>query len=53
MGEWCLNCGRIMKYQELTHCSDECLMEEIKQSETLSADGFGAESWNEESKPWK
>jgi len=53
MGEWCLNCGGIMKYKELTHCSDECLMEEIKQSETLSADGLGAESWNEESKPWK
>ena len=32
MGEWCTNCGRVMKYQELTHCSDECLMEEIKQS---------------------
>ena len=52
MGKWCLNCGKVMKHFELTHCSDECLMEEIKQSKTLNADGLGAEAWKEESKPW-
>ena len=52
MGEWCLNCGKAMKNLELTHCSDECLLEEIKQSETLDPSGQGAETWNEESRPW-
>lgn len=52
MSQWCLNCGRLMKNLELTHCSDECLMVKIKQSETLATDGLGAKTWNEESDPW-
>lgn len=53
MGKWCLNCGKIMKNIELTHCSDECLFADIKNSKTLGPDGKGAETWNEESEPWK
>ena len=30
MGEKCLNCNKKMEYPELTHCSDECLFDEIK-----------------------
>jgi len=30
MGEKCLNCNKKMDYPELTHCSDECLFDEIK-----------------------
>ena len=52
MGEWCLNCGRIMKNKDLSHCSDECLMAEIKESQSMNLDGRGAETWDEESKPW-
>ena len=53
MGKWCLKCGKVMKNPELTHCSDECLLADIKNSKTLDADGLGAEKWSEESKPWK
>lgn len=53
MGKWCLNCGKIMKYQELTHCSDECLLADVKNSESKRKDGDDAEYWKEESDPWK
>ncbi|MFQ5440013.1 MAG: hypothetical protein ACE5DL_00970 [Nitrosopumilaceae archaeon] len=52
MSDWCLNCGIVMKNKELTHCSDECLMAGIKDSQSKSPDGRGAETWDEESKPW-
>ena len=42
-----------MKNPELTHCSDECLLSDLKNSTTLNPDGLGAEKWNEESEPWK
>jgi hypothetical protein len=42
-----------MKNPKLTHCSDECLLEEVKKSRTLNPDGKGAEAWNEDSEPWK
>lgn len=53
MGKWCLNCGKIIKDQELTHCSDECLMEYVKKSKSKRMDGKSAEFWKEESDPWK
>lgn len=52
MGKWCLRCGKILKNSNNTHCSDECLLSDIKKSETLSSDGKGAESWNDASDPW-
>lgn len=53
MGEWCIKCGKAMKNPKNTHCSDECLLADVKKSETLNPDGRGAESWNDESDPWK
>lgn len=53
MGEWCLTCGKIMKESELTHCSDECLMEYVKKSKSKRVDNMDAEHWQEESDPWK
>lgn len=53
MGKWCLNCGKIMKDPELTHCSDECLMESLKKSKSKRKDDKGVEYWQEESDPWK
>ena len=53
MSKWCLKCGKVLKNPEITHCSDECLMADIKNSKTLDPDGLGAENWDEESKPWK
>lgn len=40
-----------MKDPELSHCSDECLLSNVKNSESLADEG--AESWNEASDPWK
>ena len=42
-----------MKEQEMTHCSDECLMEHVKKSESKQDDEKSAEYWLEESDPWK
>lgn len=53
MGKWCLNCGKVMKHTELTHCSDECLLTYVKKSESKRKDNDGAEHWDEESDPWK
>jgi hypothetical protein len=53
MGKWCLNCGRMMKNPELTHCSDECLMNHVKKSKTKRNDNKDAESWEEKTDPWK
>ena len=52
MATWCKNCGKVMKIPELTHCSDECLLNNVKTSKTLNSDGKGAEKWREESDPW-
>jgi hypothetical protein len=52
MGTWCLKCGKVMKNPKNTHCSDECLLADIKKSKTLNPDGRGAEKWNDESDPW-
>ncbi len=53
MGKWCKKCGKIMKNPELTHCSDECLLSDVKTSKTLDSSGTGAQAWSEESEPWK
>lgn len=42
-----------MKHPELSHCSDECILEDIKNSKPLDESSKGIESWNEESDPWK
>ncbi len=42
-----------MKDPELTHCSDECLLADVKDSESARQDGKGVEYWKEESDPWK
>ncbi|BDQ30813.1 hypothetical protein NZNM25_13640 [Nitrosopumilus zosterae] len=52
MGKYCENCGKYMKISELTHCSDECLLSGIKDSTSLSENGFNAISWDEKSDPW-
>jgi len=53
MGKWCLKCGKVLKDPKRTHCSDECLLGNVKDSRTLNPDGKGAETWGEESDPWK
>ncbi|WP_255465444.1 hypothetical protein [Nitrosopumilus sp. b3] len=40
-----------MKHSELSHCSDECLLADIKASEPI--EDKGAESWKEDTDPWK
>ncbi len=42
-----------MKIPKISHCSDECLLSDIKNSESLGKDSKGAESWNEKTNPWK
>ena len=41
-----------MKNPKASHCSDECLLSEIKSSEPVKMEEKGAESWKEESNPW-
>lgn len=54
MGEFCQNCKKEMKHPELTHCSDECLYDEMKIDKTV--DDFMSlpvdvdNDWD--SKPW-
>jgi hypothetical protein len=52
MGQYCDNCKKFMKNSELTHCSDECLLTSIRDSESLSENGFSAITWDERSDPW-
>jgi len=53
MGKHCTRCGKLVKKSELTHCSDECLMEDIKKSESLRKNGKDAAKFNEKTDPWK
>ena len=49
MGEKCQNCNKKMDSPELTHCSDECLFDEIKYEK--STDGMSSiDDWD--SNPW-
>ena len=51
MGKWCLNCGKVMKHSEMTHCSDECILKDVKKSESKRKDGKSIEYWKDESDP--
>lgn len=42
MAEFCENCGKLMKKWDATHCSEECLLESIKNSKSFH-DGDGIE----------
>ena len=42
-----------MKKPELTHCSDACLMADIKNSKSLRKNGEGAEKFDEKTDPWR
>ena len=53
MGKWCLSCSKMMKKPEMTHCSDECVLKYVKKSKSKLKSDKGAESWREESDPWK
>ena len=41
-----------MKNHKISHCSDECLLTEIKNSETVENENRGIESWKEKADPW-
>ncbi len=51
MGEFCQNCRKEMEHPELTHCSDECLFDEMNNEKIVDDMPFGDnDGWN--SKPW-
>ena len=52
MGKYCKNCGDFMKNPEMTHCSDECLLLSIRNSDSLTTDGIDATTWDDKSDPW-
>lgn len=53
VGKFCKKCMKLMKNINATHCSDECLLSNVKNSKSLDKYSKGAESWNEEADPWK
>lgn len=52
MGQFCLRCGKKMKHHELTHCSDECLLADMKDTRPANEEHNGSDKWGEESDPW-
>jgi len=52
MGQHCENCKKFMKNSNITHCSDECLLGLIKNSDSVSENEFDATWWDEKSDPW-
>jgi hypothetical protein len=52
MGQNCKNCGKFMKNPDITHCSDECLLDLIKDSNSVTKNKVDAASWSEKSDPW-
>ena len=48
-----MNCDKIMKNSELSHCSDECLLSNVKNSKPVKKDTKGVELWDEKSDSWK
>ncbi|MEX0861369.1 hypothetical protein [Nitrosopumilus sp.] len=40
------------KNPKSTHCSDECLFDEIKKSKSLDGTSKGVEIWCEDAHPW-
>jgi endogenous inhibitor of DNA gyrase (YacG/DUF329 family) len=53
MGKRCTRCGKSVEKPVLTHCSDECLMADIKKSESLRKNGKDAAKFYEKTDPWK
>lgn len=51
MCKFCKRCGKIMKNPSLSHCSDECIFADIKDSHSVELEG--AEKWDEKTDPWK
>ncbi|MDH5432021.1 MAG: hypothetical protein OEW78_09110 [Nitrosopumilus sp.] len=41
-----------MKNTQATHCSDECMLSEVKNSKSVIEFPKNAESWDDESDPW-
>ena len=41
-----------MKNSDVTHCSDECLLEILRNSRSLSENGIDVISWDDRSDPW-
>ncbi len=41
-----------MKNSDITHCSDECLLDMIKDSNSVGENKIDAISWVEKSDPW-
>jgi hypothetical protein len=52
MDKFCKKCGRVKKNPKATHCSDECLLDEIKKSKSLNTTSKGVETWDEDADPW-
>ena len=51
MGKRCQNCDKEMDNPELTHCSDECLFDTIKDSVLLENNNMSTmDDWD--SNPW-
>ncbi len=53
MGKFCMNCRKLMEKPELSHCSEECLFEDLKDTKSLKEAVKGAEFWNEKTDLWK
>ena len=51
MGKFCKECGKSMKKPQLSHCSDECALVDIKNSKSLNKN-YDAEQWDEKTDPW-
>ena len=52
MGERCQNCDKEMDNTELTHCSDECLFDTIKDSVSLEGDNAMSTIDDWDANPW-
>ena len=52
MAQYCENCKKFMKNPDLTHCSDECLLDSIRNSTSIIENGINAISWDERTDPW-
>lgn len=41
-----------MRNPELTHCSDACLLDSIRNSTSIIENGINATSWDDRTDPW-
>jgi len=46
MEKKCENCGTSLSFEEITHCSDDCLFENLQKTNSISRTPF--EEWNPE-----